>query len=358
MPELNPNELKKLVKVIENQHSFVNNDIKKTKVNKITSRDVDIIADADITEVRVGPGPSTSRYVFNKTGKTNVLYIKTFNNQLIEMDKFHFISNYSYDLNSNQKAIDNGFVLGNMLGKKLKLRSEERSLVTPRNKSGKISRRLLYELGTGNTGVFDTINITNYKPATIHISIDASMSMRGGKWYKTQEAAVAIAKAASMVNNLDVVISYRITTGSNNSTYKPVVLIAYDSKKDKISKIKNIFKHIVPSGSTPEGLCFETIFPELIRNSKNTDSYFINFSDGEPIFENSELKYWGDVAEIHTREQIKKIKDNGINVLSYFISSHPREMNRAFRNMYGDTADVIDVTNMIQLTKSINSMFV
>jgi uncharacterized protein with von Willebrand factor type A (vWA) domain len=57
--------------------------------------------------------------------------------------------------------------------------------------------------------IFDQTVVNKHKPALVHISIDASSSMGGDKWNSSQIAAVAIAKAASMTSNLDVVISYR-----------------------------------------------------------------------------------------------------------------------------------------------------
>ena len=96
----------------------------------------------------------------------------------------------------------------------------------------------------------------------MHISIDASGSMSGQRWKNSQIAAVAIAKAASMTGNMDVIISYRSIYASrdhDNSRYQPLMMIAYDSRKDKISKITSLFKHLHPGGSTPAGLCFEAI---------------------------------------------------------------------------------------------------
>lgn len=49
------------------------------------------------------------------------------------------VSSYSYRVDSNDEAVRKGITLGTILGKKLKLRNEERSLVTPRMKNGRIS---------------------------------------------------------------------------------------------------------------------------------------------------------------------------------------------------------------------------
>ena len=86
----------------------------------------------------------------------------------------------------NQKNINAGISLGVQLGKKLKTRNEERVLTTPRMKSGKLNGRMLHEIGFGNFQIFDQININTATPCLVHISIDASSSMNGDKWYNTQ----------------------------------------------------------------------------------------------------------------------------------------------------------------------------
>mgnify|MGYP006866142546 CR=1 FL=1 len=45
----------------------------------------------------------------------------------------------------------------------------------------------------------------------LHISIDASGSMNGDKWINTIKSTVAICKAASMIQNVDVIVSFRST---------------------------------------------------------------------------------------------------------------------------------------------------
>ena len=56
------------------------------------------------------------------------------------------------------------------------------------------------------------------------------------------------------------------------------------------------------------------------------DSYFLNISDGEPYFGNSDLYYSGDVAFDHTRKMVKEIEGMGIKTLSYFVDQWVQEM--------------------------------
>ena len=225
-------------------------------------------------------------------------------------------------------------------------------------KSGKLNGRMLHEIGFGNFQIFDQININTATPCLLHISIDASSSMGGDKWYNTQTAAVAIAKAASMTDNINVVISYRGIYYNSGQGCQPLMMIAYDSRKDKFQKIQNLFKFISPSGTTPEGLCFEAILKELVKTKNGTDSYLINFSDGWPGFDNKEISYGGQYAVDHTAEQVKKVRQAGVGVLSYFISDGYFGSSKSqFEKMYGKDSEFINVDNMTQLAKTLNKKF-
>jgi hypothetical protein len=178
--------------------------------------------------------------------------------------------------------------------------------------------------------------------------------MSGHRFEKATIAAVAIAKAASMIQGLNVVISYRTTQDVGNK-YLPAVLIAYDSRKDKFSKVKSLFKYIACNGTTPEGLCFEAIQNEIVEGSNNIDSYFINFSDGEPYFCGQGVDYYGEYATIHTKQQVEKMRDRGIKILSYFIDG--RSNNEQFKRMYGKDAASVNVSQLLPLAKTLNQMF-
>ena len=170
--------------------------------------------------------------------------------------------------------------------------------------------------------------------------------MSGQKWLNTQTCVASIAKACSMINNVDLVISYRSTQSSSGSGYYrsrgskeyPLMLIAYDSRVDKISKLTNMFHLLHPSGTTPEGLCFEAVMKEIEPSSKDKDSYFLNFSDGMPMFGNDDVDYHHDTNIDHTNKMVKMIRDKGVKVLSYFIGdSYDMERStRTFKRMYGN----------------------
>ena len=354
--QLSDRQKKMLDNAIEKQKKFQNGDTTKKKVSKNEATKLDSLTKAGVEEKLAGKDYQSGRY-YRTDKQTPVMVVRNFSKNLVDSGILDMVS--SYWTERNEEAVRKGVVLGTVLGKKLKLRSEERSLVTPRMKNGRISGRLLHELGMGNTQIFDQTIINKHNPAFVHISIDASSSMGGKKWTNTQTAAVAIAKAASMTNNLDVVISYRsIQCGSNSHrNVQPLMLIAYDSRKDKFSKVQQLFQYLNPCGTTPEGLCFESVLSEITKTNKGVDSYFINFSDGYPGFSNSDIDYCGTEAVNHTAAQVKKIQQAGIKVLSYFVYDYYNSGMENFQKMYGKSATSVDTTNLMALTKTLNKLF-
>jgi len=193
------------------------------------------------------------------------------------------------------------------------------------------------------------------------LSVDASGSMGGKKWNKAMTSAVAMIKACDMAGNIDVVLSIRATHGRGNNQGVPMIMVCYDSRTDKLQKVKSLFSALDVSGTTPEGLCFEAIERDLIPGNSNQDSYFINFSDGQPYFDNSEIYYSGERAQRHTKKMCDGMRAKGISVLSYFISDYEMSDDsydaKAFKSMYGKDAEFITPTNMMAVAKTMNKKF-
>jgi cobalamin biosynthesis protein CobT len=358
--ELSDRQKRLLDKAIEKQRKFLNGEVKKSKISKTDNAKVEAANEAGVESREVGSDYEQS-YWSSRKGKTNVTVINKLTKKLINSGAFdrYFLSpdTEGSRYEGNRENVMKGVQLGTVLGKRLKVRSEERSLSTPRMKNGKISGRLLHELGMGNINVFEQTQIDKHKPAFIHISIDASGSMNGGAFEKTIISSVAIAKAASMTNNLDVAISFRTCSGDGNSNY-PLMMTAYDSRVDKFSKITQLFPHINATGTTPEGLCFESIMNDILKVDKSVDTYFINFSDGAPWYSNKEIEYSGQQAVQHTAKQVKKMTNAGIKVLSFFItSSSLSSYLENFKKMYGKTAEQISIDSLIPLARTLNKLF-
>jgi hypothetical protein len=343
-----------LDKEIKKQETFIVGEVSKKPISKSIKEALKIIEQGCVNIHQI---PADNE---NGLPKFSVVVIKKFNQSVLESPIFQFRTMRGSGMNlKNIEAINEGLRLGTGLGHKLRIRNESNTLTTTRQRSGKIDRRLIHEFGAGETSLFSRITVEKFKKINLHISIDASTSMSGGdKWHKTMTCTAAICKAASMVSNIDVVVSLR---GVEYLGKNPCVAIVYDSKKDKIIKIKSLFQYLAPVGATPEGLCFEAIEKLIPSSSQDADSYFLNFSDGEPCY----TGYMGDVAYQHTKRQVEKFRQNGIQVLSYYIEMESGSsyidyhliMRGAFDIMYGADAFYIDVKNISQVARSLNEKF-
>ena len=348
---LSPAQRGRLAKALAKQRSFTNGEIKKKGLSRKDADSINNLADQDIqlAEIELGNG-------YNKT-KVDVVIIKGMTDAICKSD---IVGSTFVKTNRCQYAtsVEEGWSLGTILGKKLKTREEERSLKTTRLPAGRIDKRLIAELGFGNSKVFSQTLLTTTKESTLHLSLDASGSMFGAKWEAAIKTATAIAKAASMINSLRVIIDVRGSASGRDN--RALVWVVYDSKKDPISVVRNKFGSLYPGGSTPEGLCFDALMKEIIGVSKGKDAYFINISDGEPAF----AGYYGQTAIDHTRKQVKKMEDNNINVLAYFAhSSTNKSVENSFsygnfKDMYGSkNSKCIDLNNFNELAKTLNSLF-
>ena len=370
--QLTDNQKKQLENAIRKQEKFMNGDIQKKKVTKKESKELNTIEASGMTYEDVGKDVGWT----NKG--TKVLVIRKLTKALIEASGDYDsglgilspnkYSRYYYGRNDDSNEIgfvEKGIALGTRLGRKLQVRGESRDTKWTRLDSGRIDKRLIAELGFGNERVFNTTFTESYSDAILHISVDASGSMSGDKWTNTMISVVAICKAASMIQNVDVVVSIRSThemggRRNRSSTTVPLMMIAYDSRVDKFTKVKNMFSHIGVAGTTPEGLCFESIMDEIVPTSKDRDSYFLNFSDGMPMFSNNDIDYYYGDALRHTKKMVNEMRTRGIKVLSYYIgdSHYEREETMGdFKTMYGKDAEFVDVTSVMSISKTMNKKF-
>ena len=335
---------KRLDNLVQKEMDLLDGKTPKSKLSKSDNKTVDTVAKSGATLEQSGD---------SMIGKTKVVLIPNFTQELIDSNAFNFTYGGQWGMERRSVVINEGLRLGTLLGKKLKVRGEERELIFTRQRSGKINKRLISELGFGNSDVFSQSRIERYNKANLHLSIDGSGSMSGKKFEKAMTSAVAICKAADMAGNIKVVVSFRYTQDK-----QPVVLIAYDSSKDKIQKIKSLWPSLSVAGTTPESLCYDAMMSNFLQVSNGDDNYFINYSDGAPWFSNDDAYYYGDNATNHCRKVIKGMRNNGVKILSYFIAENTYgQEKRWFERMYGDDASFINPNNMMEVAKTMNKMF-
>jgi len=355
--ELSPQQQKQIQNMFDKQKDFLDGKTQKTQLTKKDKKIIDALSNSNTELVEVGDG---------RIGKVGTVVIPALTKELIESRAFPYffrsLDNNAYEYTSQYgrgsrmiEAINEGFRLGSILGKKLKVRGEEKDLIFTRQNTGKINKRLISELGFGNTNVFSQIKKEKFNKANLHLSIDGSGSMSGTKFEKAIKSAVAMCKAADMAGNIHVTVDIRYTHDE-----KPVVLVIYNSKKDKLTHIKTFWKTLRAAGVTPESLCFEAIMKKFLGGVQGEDNYFVNYSDGAPWFStNDNVYYCGDRAIDHGRKMIKMMKNNGLKIMSYFISDgYMSDTDRdTFGRMYGKDASFIDCTNMMNVAKSMNQKF-
>ena len=345
--EISSSMEKSIERIFKNTKDLLEGKTPKTKLTKKDKKIVEALGNSNSEMVETGGGGM---------GKTKVVVIPDLTQELIDSRAFNFLHHYNYRYGSDRENdIATGLRLGTILGKKLKVRGEEKDLIFTRQSSGKINKRLISELGFDNENVFSHVVKERYNKANLHISIDASGSMSGEKLSKAVTSTVAMVKACEMAGNINVVVSFRWTDNS-----KPVVIVCYNSRKDKITKITKLWKYINAGGTTPESLCYEALMKNWLGGVRGEDNYFINYSDGAPWFSNDDIYYSGHSADQHGKKMVKMMKNNGIKISSYFIGegAYTRDSERnSFKTMYGNDANFIDPTNMMEVAKTMNNKF-
>ncbi len=348
-------------KKIEKQKEFLRGKIKKSKMSSTEAKQLESIEEAG-AEMKV----VAQDYYGNGNSFKGIecVVVKKMTRNLMEQENFPLTSkryNKAEDTLYDQfsKEVAEGIRIGTLLGKKMQVRGESRETIFNRQLVGKMDKRMVSSLGYGNEHVFYTREIDMFKKANLHISVDASGSMGGEKWRKTMTNIVALAKAVDMIPNLNIQISFRTTTGE-----LPYIVLAYDSRVDKFMKVKQLFGYLQPNGTTPEGLCFEAVMKQMVGSNGEVDSYFLNISDGEPYFHGKGMSYSGSNAAKHTRKMMKSIEGMGIKVLSYFVSDSSYDMDenssgsaRTFKECYGPAASYINVTNVNEVARTMNRLF-
>jgi hypothetical protein len=343
-----------LKKKIQKQKDFMNGDVKKKNISKKDADNLQSIDESGSEMKTVGEGVTTGWGNYPQKG-IQCIVVNKLTQSLLESDMFPMTyTNWNGIRRDYEDEVADGIRIGTILGKKLQVRGEDRNTIFNRQKHGKIDKRMISSLGFGNENVFSYIETDSYKKANLHISIDASGSMNGKKWKKTMINVVALCKAVDMIQNLSIQVSFRTSSGN-----LPYIVMAYDSRVDKFSKIKKMFPHLDVSGTTPEGLCFEAISNNFLSSNNDMDSYFLNISDGDPYFQTNSYSYSYEPAYEHTNKMVKKIQSMGIKILSYYVEeySNSDEPSYGFKKMYGKSAKAIDITNISQITKTMNQLF-
>lgn len=339
-PELTPRQEREVREAIRAAKSLVNGEVNKQKPIRSLQNKLRALQSQDMDYTSVGSGKD----------KYDCLIVNL-NKQAHDVSQLYDLSQKPWTTQTHQdrqlrsklasqlsnvgaggdrsKEVAEGMQLGAILGRKLLTRREEKSLETNRLRSGKIDVKRIAHAGYGIESIFNQINISKFKKANIHLTIDASGSMGGENWNNTIKLAAALGKAVSMIDGLELQITTRDTDGNN-----PLVVVLYDSRVNKIQYLTRVLTLAVANSMTPEGLCLEGLINKkmLIPTTPECDSYLINICDGSPGFNS----YGGMPAISHTKAQVKRLKTElGINHIGFFFGSDQQYGFRQFQMMYG-----------------------
>jgi len=323
---------------VDRQKNFIDSQYRKKRVHKKVKEQVNKLATSD----------------------TKIKYCEINQNTSIPVIVTNEWEDYFTSVfNHHDDDVTKGLSLGRSLLSKLKVRNTTRNDIFENQKKGKLNSRKLFQAGF-NKNLFYRIEKENYKDTFIHISLDLSGSMRGGKLSKTIQTAVAIAYAACHLQNFDVEISLRGTLNKNNSRTEQVPLLGYafNSKKHSVKHL-NKFRKLTVCGMTPEGICLDEIKKNLPRPSYRQEVYLLNISDGLPNI--SSMSYNFNTAVNHASRVVKSYRQNGIDVLSYYIHDTWDQTQKAedtFKKIYGRSAKYIDLNNISLVADTINNLLI
>ncbi len=338
-------------KVFRKQEQFINGNIHKTHTTKKDKQIINTICESNIKvkDVKV------------KRTICPVHILEGITPSIIESNLYNVFNQSHF---SNKEYIEQGINLGKKLLRKLRIRNEQITLASKRLKSGKIDPRRIYAANF-EEDLFYKIDKSNYKPISLHVSIDGSQSMEGQKWKQVLINTIALGYISLFMDNIDLTISIR-TTGkdlnkSSQTAQIPLLILAFNSKKNNLKDLKRL-QYCKPTGLTPEGMCLTALNEYIPNSSYYLDSYLINMSDGYPTFEYAGLRYRGEEAILDTTKIVNKIKKKGVKILSYFIGSNinktkDNELIENFRTMYGKGASFINPKNINEVTKTLNNLF-
>ena len=334
---------------VQKQRDFIKGDVKKTGLKRNDQATIKALEKSNVSEQVV-----ETKSDYGTVTKHSVIVFEKVTDELVESRMVPVLRKWIVPRVQleREELISDALRIGTLLGRKLQIRNEEKSLLTTRQSKGKIDKRLISELGFGNDKVFSHLEVSQFSNVNLHLSIDASGSMHGDKICQALKSAIAIAKAASMTHNIDVQISLRTTMGRRSQA---TVVMLYNSKVNNIKHLLKYAKSVDAGGLTPEGLAFDAI-RNIIMRERSENNIFINYSDGMPYSDN----YGGNMAIRHTQKAVNDLRYNGYKILSFFIgnSEHEYPETKAdFKTMYGKGASFIEPTNVMMVARNLNNMF-
>jgi len=281
------------------------------------------------------------------------------NRQIGRMYKVNPDSSSRFDL-----SIKQGLQAAKLIERRLSIREEERVTVHNHLKSGRVdNRRLAY--ATVVDDIFKKSYIESYPESYIHISVDASSSMSGGRIHSAIEMLVALVKGTENLNSIHLKIDFRGTMSFKGAPETAVSVVAYDSKYNSVNDFLTYIRYMSLNSITPESLCYEAIAKDMMRDAAGKHALFITLTDGEPNMTNTsrhQMGYNYITAGPHIQKMMKKFHGANIATLAYFIDGDESRLNShygpefRFKESYGSAGHFIKSGDFRKLLTTINNV--
>lgn len=334
--------------VLDKQMDFILGKVNKSILSTEVKEKLETIAKSNVEQIQVGGDgtiPSVDAIFVQKTSK-----------QFCNSYEFPYFRPRSSSNEDAYEGYNLGLQLGRELGSRLICARQENASLEIRQKYGKLHSRYACKVAVDDFNIFRNYINEENQPINIIISVDASHSMRN-KWKETIKTVVAICYATSLIKEIHTQLMFR--SGVDGRVYTAVI---YNSEVDTIQDLKDKITIMCPNGSTPDGLAYQSIYGELTKCINNCyETLFITICDGMPYFSKNESeKYIGKSAMEHTRTVFEEITKKGITTIAFYIEDSDidedaSKSNREdFMYMYGKSANIIDLDNVISIANIIN----
>ena len=207
------------------------------------------------------------------------------------------------------------------------------------------SIRKLSRILTDNKIFAEPVRMSSYKPMEVVILVDASGSMRqeGSSSSKSRidkACRAALGAATSLVEARCEVAVYAHT--GDIHTRNEVVIYGLKNFNEPIHVLSNRMGWMMskePLSENRDGYAISYIAKKFSRSPRR--KLMIVISDGEPAATN----YHGESANLHTKQEVQKVRRMGIDVLSISITASASKANNEIygkkKNVYNQDPNII-----------------
>lgn len=207
------------------------------------------------------------------------------------------------------------------LRSRLKFRADKRSVIEHALRSGDVDEGSVYKLGFHKCGVseeriFEMPMILSSPDVHVHLLIDESGSMGGGKIVAAREMTITIAEALTGLPGVRLSIwGHSGQGGYHGDHVKTAAVARYVDVGDKdYSRLSSIHA----SSQNIDGAAIRECQKYMVQRSPDASKLLIVLSDGCPAGNG----YGGKAAMKHTKDAVDEARQKQIQVVSIGVGGH------------------------------------